>query len=274
MCEASRHPLISVIMGVYYCSADVGLLLRSVNSILGQTLDDLELLICDDGSSDEAMNALNELAICDDRIRILRKGMLFTLPQKLNYCLDYAEGRYIARMDDDDWSYPDRLEKQLAALEKFPEEAFVGSNVELWCNGRKVGARKLPEFPQKEDFLLVQPFIHPALMFRAEALKAYRYSESRRCLLCEDYDLLLRMYADSKHGMNLQNDLLRYSVPASGVKKRKMRYRFNECATRLKRFSALGMMPKALPYVVKPIVVGLIPDAMLRRIKEKYINDK
>lgn len=270
MPAASKTPLISVIMGVYYTREDTSMLVNSVASILGQTVPDFEFLICDDGSTEKAAKVLDELAASDSRIRLLRHGDLFTLPQKLNFCLDNARGKYIARMDDDDWSYPYRFERQLSALESHRGIDFVGSSVEIWFNGVKTGEKTFPEFPAIRDFLFVQPFIHPALMFRSSVFSTHRYSEDKHCLLCEDYDLLLGLYSCSIAGMNISEFLYRYTVDPS--RKKKMRYRMNECVTRFRRFRELGLLPRALPYVVKPVVVGMIPNKALNMIKQKTLR--
>lgn len=268
--QENDFPLISVIMGVYYRNGDTGILRHSVESILNQTISDFEFLICDDGSSQQAVEMLNDISSTDNRVKLLRKGNLISLPQKLNYCLKNAKGKYIARMDDDDWSYPMRFETQVSALECCDNIAFVGSNVELWRNGVCVGERILPENPEKEDFLFVQPFIHPALIFRREALNSVGgYSEDKHVVLCEDYDILLRLYAMSYKGKNLSEKLLRYTLPSSQTKKRRMKYRINESVTRFRRFKELKMLPKALPYVFKPVVVGLIPEKVLDRLKRR-----
>ena len=208
---------------------------------------------------------------CSLPCRLIRPGGCYTLPAKLNACLREAGGRFIARMDDDDRSAPDRLERQVAELEKLPPEyGFVGCNVNLIRAGGKVGVNILPEEPEVKDFYLVQPFIHPALVFRREVLELTGgYSEERRCGLCEDYDLLLRIYAKGYRGKNLLDALLDYTIPLTARGKRRMRHRWNETCTRFVRFRELGLLPRALPYVVKPVLTGLLPEPVLKRIKEK-----
>lgn len=262
------EPKISVLMGVYYRRPGMELLERSVRSILAQTAADFEFLICDDGSSEEAKLFLERMAREDTRIRFVRTGGLFSLAEKLNACLRQAKGTLIARMDDDDDSCPDRFAKQAAALETHPDIAFVGSNVELCRGGTSAGTRILPEKPSVKDFFFTQPYIHPALMFRREALVSVGgYSESPHCILCEDYDLLLRLYAKGCRGMNLQENLLKYTVPQTAKGARKMRHRWNETVTRYRRFRELRLLPGAFPYVVKPLAVGLIPEPVLRKLK-------
>lgn len=266
----SGGPLISVLMGVYYQSPDMGRLARSVNSILSQTHENLELLICDDGSSLDAVRLLDRLAGEDERIRLIRRGDLVSLPVKLNACLEEASAQWIARMDDDDYSYPLRLEKQLNYLNTHPDTAFAGCNVNLIREGVSMGQRRFPEKPEVRDFYMTQPFIHPTLLFRREVLEVvHGYSEDRHCLLCEDYDLLLRLYAAGYQGVNLQEVLLDYTIPATAKGSRTMRHRWNEAVTRYHRFRELGAFPGALPYVIKPLAVGLLPEQALCWLKER-----
>lgn len=263
-------PTISVLMGVYYRRESLELLRRSVASIRAQSFGDFELLICDDGSSPEAAALLDELAAEDPRLRLLRPGGCFSLPQKLNVCLAASRGAYIARMDDDDYSHPERFARQLAALEAEPGIDYVGCSVNLVCEGRPAGLRRFPRYPTARDFRFVQPFIHPALLFRREALlDVGGYSEDPRCLLCEDYDLLMRLIAAGHMGMNLEEPLLDYTIPATAHGSRTMRHRLNETVTRWRRFRDCGMLPAALPYVVKPLAVGLVPEGLLKKLKAK-----
>ena len=268
-------PGISVIMGTRYRRPDISLLRRSVESILEQTYQDFEFLICDDGSTTAAKALLERIVSEDRRVRLVQDPGCLDLASKLNLCLAYARGNFIARMDDDDRSCPDRLEKELAYLKADQGAAFVGCNVALIQEEKKIGERHLPERPKVEDFYLTQPYIHPALLFRREALEAVGgYSESRDCVLCEDYDLLLRLYQTGFAGANLRVCLLDYTVPSDPKGGRKMGHRINEMKTRYRRFKELGRLPGALPYVIKPIAVGLVPGPLLGAVKRKYTQER
>lgn len=271
--QPEDKPLVSVIMGVRYQQDDIMMLQRSIKSILDQTCRNFEFLICDDGSTEVARHYLEKTEEQDIRIHLIRNCPKTDLASKLNWCLKEAKGLYIARMDDDDWSYTQRFEKQLCALVENPQIAFVGSNVRLWRDGHVVGTRRLPLRPEIRDFLFTQPFVHPTIMFRKKALLAVGgYCEEPRCLGCEDYDLLLRFYEAGFAGINLQEFLLVYTLPALGRKKRTMALRWNEGRTRWIRFKALGLLPGALFYVVKPVLVGLLPEFLLARIKGDVKN--
>lgn len=264
-------PIVSVIMGTRYIKKDVTLLRRSVSSILNQTFTRFELLICDDGSSSEAVAFLESIG--DTRVKLLRDSSRFDLAYKLNFCLMHSRGEFVARMDDDDWSYPDRLDKEIGFLMSNPNVDFVGSNVMLVQGNATVGERRLPEYPLVKDFFFTQPFVHPTLVFRKDALMAVGgYSESLDCVLCEDYDLLLRLYETGSVGANLQEVLLDYTIPLDPKGNRSMRHRFNEVKTRYRRFKSLGVLHKAFPYVIKPIAVGLIPDEILAKAKRKRVE--
>lgn len=256
-------------MGVYHPGDDTNDLRRAVDSILGQTFENFEFLICDDGSSETAKRLLEQYAGQDSRVRLIRPGGVQCLPDKLNACIRHAGGGYFARQDADDVSAPDRFKKQIGLLKSHPEIAFVGCNVALFCDGNVCGERRFPEFPQKEDFLFSMPFIHPTLMFRRDAIEAVGgYSRSKWAVLCEDYDLLLRLYEKGFCGYNLQEILFSYQVSPLDYKKRKYRHRINEAVIRFCRFRALGMLPRGLPYVIKPLAVGLLPHQMLSNLKK------
>lgn len=263
-------PIISVLMGTYYRRTDITALQQSVRSILGQSYRNFEFLICDDGSSQEAVRFLDHIAAKDSRVVLVRPGNALSLPVKLNCCLKAAKGDYIARMDDDDRSYAERFVQQMTFLWKHPEIAFVGSNVQLVQHGEIVGQRLLPEFPTVRDFYMTQPYIHPALLFRkAPLLEIGGYSEAPSAILCEDYDLLLRLYAQNQRGANLQAFLLDYTIPDTAKGSRKMRHRWNEVVTRYHRFRELHVLWIAWPYVGKPIAVGLLPEGIVKRLKER-----
>lgn len=264
---------ISVIMGVRCGTEKKPLLERAVKSILSQTFADFEFLICDDGSSREIMKLLEEYSARDERIKLLPRCDRLTLAQKLNYCLAHAVGRYVARMDDDDYSLAQRFEKQAAFLAEHKDIAFVGCNTDVLACGEKMGEYTFPKRPSAKDFRFTQPFIHSTLMFRLEALNAMGgYSEDTNCILCEDYELLMRMYAHGLRGANLGERLLEYTVSPELKTNRTLWHRWNECVTRYRSFRINGLLPLYFVYVIKPLAVWLIPAKLLCAIKKKRIK--
>lgn len=265
--------LISVIMGVRYLRSDTALLHRAVSSILSQTYQNFELIICDNGSNEKARSLLAEFAINDHRVILLDGSDTSSFSEQLNRCFFAASGSYIARMDDDDYSFPERFQVQLDFLKSHDEYAFVGCQCLLECDGESSGMTSYPTEPQVRDFLFSQPFIHPSLMFRREALERIGgYSELPRCNRCEDYDLLLRLYENKLSGFNIQTPYFQYTLPPKGITTRTLKDRINESKTRFVRFRALKLMPAALPYAVKPIATAMIPARLLAAIKMHRIS--
>jgi glycosyltransferase EpsE len=273
MNTADIKPVISVAMGICYRYVGLDKLIRSINSILGQTYTDFELLICENGSTDPAREYLKERAEEDHRIRLINGTGADTLAAKLNRCISAARGDWIARMDDDDYSEPTRFEKQLEYMKNEPGIDFAGCNIEQIQNGTSAGMIIFPQFPEVRDFVFSQPFSHPAMLFSKGALEAVGgYSEDRRFSGCEDYDLLLRLYERGYKGSNLQMVLLRYTIPDYGKRNRTFRMRINEVYTRMVRFKSSGLLPRYFVYVIKPLIVWLIPVKTLQKLKEKRLN--
>lgn len=262
-------PTVSVLMGTYN-EPDRRQVGQAVESILGQTFPDFELLICDDGSEEGFYRWLRGLCAKDPRVRLLRNGRNHGLAYALDRCLPYATGEYIARMDADDISMPQRLERQVAFLERHKEYALVGCNAGLLAGGAIWGERKVEGRPGRLSFLHTSPFIHPSVVMRRGMVEAlHGYSTARWALRVEDYELFMRAYAAGYEGCNLQETLYLYREDLQALRKRRYRYRVNECRVRYRGFRELGILKGNLRYVAKPLVAGLIPAWLVARHREK-----
>lgn len=261
------RPFISIIMGVYRQQEDLTALERAIGSILSQTYTEFEFLICESGSTSSTKECLNRFSQEDSRIRLIDGARANTLAAKLNRCLLAAKGELVARMDDDDYSCPERLEKQAAFLREHPGCAVVGSWIRE-VGGLKESVRELPPQPQIRDFRKTLPYVHPALMFRKDVLFSIGlYSENIRQVGCDDYDLLMRLYAKGYRGANLQEVLLEYSIVSSQLCRRPYHLFINEFNTRRACFQMLGLLPNWWIWAIKPLIAGLIPRRILYYIK-------
>ena len=124
---SSTNPLISVCMAVYNAERYVA---EAVESILNQTFGDFEFLILDDGSTDGSLDILRRYAERDPRIRLTSRPNQ-GLVASLNELVDQARGEFIARMDADDVSLPERFQREVDYLRDHPECVLVGSRVRL-----------------------------------------------------------------------------------------------------------------------------------------------
>ena len=250
---------ISVIMGIYNTPSKE-MLSTSLTSILNQTFADFELIICDDGSTNDCIKWAKEICDGDRRVRFIKnecnKGLAYTL----NHCLKVATGEYIARMDDDDESHLERFEHS--------EYGLVGSNMNLFDNERGIwGFRKYPENVKKEDFLYRVAVPHPTIMARKSAYDIVSgYRDLPETLRVEDYDCFMRMFARGVKMYNFQEPLFNYREDSRCAKKKKYKYRFNEMWVRKNGFKELGINKiKAIPYIIKPLIAGLIPQKIIKQ---------
>lgn len=265
---------VSIIMGVYNMANKKEIMKLAIESIFNQTYNNFEFIICDDGSNDGTYEILKSLTEKDNRVILIRNDRNRRLAYSLNRCLKIAKGEYIARMDADDISMPNRLEKQVKFLDDNLEYAMVGCNL-LFINNRGIwGKRILAEKPTKKSFLFTSPFCHPAMIMRKKVLdKVDNYKVEKITRRLEDYDLFMRMYATGYKGYNIQEFLYQFREDNDAFKRRAYKYRWDEVQVRYRGFKALGLMPKGFLYVIKPLIVGLIPQVILSKIR-RYRKEK
>lgn len=259
-------PKLSVISGAYNIGNCYSFS-KSMESVLSQTLGDFEFIICDDGSQDNTFDLLSEYARVDSRIRIIRNETNLGLAASLNKCIDVARGQFIVRHDLDDYNAPDRFEKQLAFMECHSEISVLGCCVYLFDESGIWGEEKYPAEVQNKNFLFMTPYKHGSVFFRREALeKAGGYRVAKETYRNEDYDLFMTLKTFSE-GANLQEKLYYFCEDKQARRRRKYRYRIDEAKVRYRGFKKLGLLPRGIPYVIKPLVVGLIPTFILEFLK-------
>lgn len=269
-------PEVSVIMAVHD-AADGYALKEAIQSVITQTFTDWELIICDDGSSDGTWKMLRQIAAADVRIRLLRFNKNYGAGRARNACIHMARGRYIAVMDADDISAPDRLRKQRNFLNKYLKYAFVGTRGEFFVHnvGDDGELYWYCARPQAEDFLFSLPFVHASIMFRKEALdRVCGYDSSSYVIRVEDYDLLLRLYAAGLFGANLRETLYYIRRDKDQYRRRKYRYRFHEVYIKCRGFWALELMPEGILYGLKPLLVGLMPVRLITVMQRFYYKKR
>ena len=265
----NKEQLVSIVMGICYRYNTLYFFFFSITSILTQTYSNWELLICENGSTTVAINYLESLASSNSKVKLIDGIHAYALADKLNRCIAYASGDFIARMDDDDQCNPDRLARQISFLLEHPEYVAVGCWVQE-IDAPITHVRKLPEFPSIQEFRVTFPFVHPALLFwKRPLLDVGGYSQSSRQIGCDDYDIMLRLYERGYQAANLQEVLLYYSIASSQLKHRPYIMFWNEAITRFRHFRILGLLPHWFPWVIKPLITGLIPRNILYIVKAK-----
>lgn len=208
-------PVVSVILPVYNAEKFI---LESVNSILSQTFSDFELIIVNDGSTDNSQSVLEKIS--DPRVILINQENA-GLAASLNRGLSIAKGEYIARQDNDDISFSQRLEKQVNFLKSNKHIDLVGTWAEIISEKGQATGRfhKHPSDPVGLKFHLLfnNPFVHSSVMFRGDVIaKTGNYSTDPS--IFEDYNLWSRM-ARITGISNLPEVLLKYREVHSGMSK-------------------------------------------------------
>lgn len=267
-------PVISVIMGVYN-PTNMEMIDNSIHSILYQTFKNIELIICDDGSEQSVSDYLSDISQKDGRIVVIKNSVNRGLAYSLNRCISISRGEYIARQDVDDVSQEDRLEKQILFLKEHPEYSFVGSNIIRFDERGSYASFSFPEKPQAEDFLFVSPYNHGSLLFKKQDLiKNQGYRVANETKRCEDYDLFIRMYLNGQNGYNLQENLYYFREDMDSKKRRNLKYRFDEVKVRKLYFKQMGFGLRRYLFIIKPILVGLIPKSFLDGLKDCFYKTR
>jgi len=204
--NSEKTPAISVIMSVYNSEQ---YLQESVDSILDQTFGDFEFIITDDCSSDGSFEIIKFYAKKDKRIKYFRNSENIGLTKSLNLMLDIAKGKYIARMDSDDISMPERFSKQFDFMENNLEIGVLGTNIRFF--GDK---KDLTDFPLKDKeiraaLLFTDVVMHPTVLMRKSVLDEHNLIYDETFRISQDYDLWSRMITYTKFA-NLPYTLLKY----------------------------------------------------------------
>ena len=201
------EPSVAIAMPVRDCEATIE---TAIRSILHQTYRHWTLFLMEDGSRDET-RARAEKYTADARVRVVADGRSLGIAARLNQAISLSGGhQYFARMDGDDVSYPDRLERQIAMLEGDARLDLLGSSVLVFDDsGEALGWRRVPSLHAE---ICGRPgsgfrMAHPTWCGRREWFERFRYDE--RAYGCEDQDLLRRSWRSSRFA-NLPEILLGY----------------------------------------------------------------
>ncbi|WET01226.1 glycosyltransferase family 2 protein [Flavobacterium sp. YJ01] len=201
----NKTPKITVIMPVYNCELYIA---DAVDSILNQTYNDFELLIIDDASTDSTVSIIKNFN--DERIQLIEKPKNSGYTNSLNFGLQLAKGEYIARMDGDDISLPERFEKQINFLNSNKNIIVCGSLLNI------IGTNHIQPLPENHEdikiaFLKGNAMVHPSVMFRNVNDNNFSILYDTAKEPAEDFDLWVRLLSIGELH-NLQEVLLNYRV--------------------------------------------------------------
>ena len=260
-----KTPNISILMSAYNAEKTLA---KAIDSILSQSYRDYEFIICDDASLDGTLSILEDYAKRDERIVLIRHTENKGLGASLNDCLEIAKGKYIARQDADDVSSPERLERSLNYLEN-TGAPYAACGIYVFDDGGVFSKRLFDEKITKHTIAKKNPFFHPTMIFKKEILEkvnGYRVAEETR--RCEDYDLVMRLAAEGYIGQNLQEYLYYVYEPMDAYLRHTRKTRKYEIKTRLYGLRAMKSPFYDYFYLIKPIIMSLIPHRLYKALKK------
>lgn len=206
----NETPLVSVLLPVYNVELYIE---EALCSILNQTYTNFECIVIDDASTDRTVQIIE--SVKDDRIVLIKKEKNTGYTKNLNEGIKLCKGKYIARMDGDDISYPERFQKQVHFLEENTDIVLCGTQYKV------IGRDKYSHHPTNHDELKVKLITgsyiaHPSVMMRASVLKDNELLYDETMEPAEDHDLWSKMVFLGKVA-NLNEVLLEYRVHANQV---------------------------------------------------------
>lgn len=233
---SNNKPLVSIVMATF--NEPVAFLITSISSILEQSYQNIELIIIDDSTLYETRQVIDSFCV-DQRVILVRKETRMGFVPALNEGLRIAKGKYIARMDGDDESMKDRIEKQVYFLENNSRCAILGGAMNIMNESQQIISFR--SYPSSGIKLLLwtvlrNPLAHPTVMFRRKIVDdGFYYDETFK--KSEDIELWLRLRNQGFCIMNLKDVLLNYRVVGDLATKRdKKHFKYNYLA-RKKNFS-------------------------------------
>lgn len=274
--------MISVIMSTY--KEDERLLRESIESILNQTYRDFEyIIILDYPDNDVHKSVIEEYALKDDRIHFYVNEKNIGLTDSLNRGLSLCHGQYIARMDADDISLPDRLERQMKYLEKNHYDLIGGITEMINENGSLLySIKSVPTDPKKINKALrySQCIAHPTWLGRKEVFE--KNAGYRHMPLCEDYDFTLRAVLNGFVVSNLNEAVLKYRMTSNSISRSNLfeQYLYMSYITNEYKNKGIASVDKAYAYVQqhlnekdsdKYLKANVIFNRMLQEMSDKQL---
>lgn len=208
---ANKDPRVTVLMSVYN---NEKYLKQAIDSILSQTFTDFEFLIINDGSTDNSENIIRSYS--DPRIKLINNDVNLNLANSLNKGLLLAKGEYVVRMDADDISLPNRLERQVKYMDENVDIVLSGSFVKI------IGSNvewKYPLIPEEcvSNLLFNSVLAHPSVIIRSKFFIDNNLFYNPNFVRCQDYELWTRVSLVGKIG-NISKSLVHYRLKGDAQK--------------------------------------------------------
>lgn len=261
-----KKPLVSVIMPVYNTGS---FLVDAIESILNQTYKNFEFIIINDASTDNSLKIIKKYAEIDKRIKIINNKKRLGLAKSLNKGIKISKGEFIARMDSDDVSFKNRLEKQIKYLKRDQNLIAVGSQVKIIDNlGKIIGKKQLPtDYKSIKNFAFkFNPVSHPTLVIKREKLPKDFVFYDQKSEGAEDLNILFKLINYGKVE-NLKDYLLKYRIHGNNFSFNKIKKIFLQALlTRINAILKYHYIPNFWNFIfmiIQTIFVLILPEKLI-----------
>lgn len=253
---SEEYPSVSIVMPVY--NPNITYLKECIDSILCQTLDNFELIIIDDGSTNfsgiEFIRGYN-----DSRIHLIRNKHDFI--ESLNIGIRKAKGQYIARMDADDIMFPERLKVQFDYLELHRDIDICGSWMECFGTYSSVYRTKIDHADIITDLFTSNALFHPTIMMRVSSIQHRKNNlYDAEFIYAEDYRLWTRLIIDGLIFSNIPSVLLKY------------RLHIDQVTNKQKPEMVQAALHTRLDYIQMTIEVMILKNSLYEPLLDELVN--
>ena len=257
---------ISVIMGIYNCAETLP---EAIESIINQTYDNWELIMCDDASTDNTYEVASSYRDnYPEKIILIQNENNSKLAYSLNHCLEYASGEFVARMDGDDISKPERFEKELEYLLSHPEYDLVGCAMQRFNNDGLADIVYAVDSPNYYTLKNRIPFHHATILtYKRVYDELGGYTVKDETARCEDYDLWFKFYKAGFNGNSIKDALYLVREDENAIRRRTAKSRFKAFKVTVNGFKLLNY-PKS--WIIKPAVIMIIKSLTPFKVVELY----
>ena len=254
-------------MGIYNCAST---LVEALDSLYGQTYKGFKVILCDDGSSDNTYQVAANYMAHHDNIILIKNEKNMGLNYTLNRCLGLADTEYVARMDGDDISLPERFEKEISFLDGHPEYAVVSGPMIYFDEKGDYRTGKGRGEIKKENFLRGTPICHAPCMGRTKVFtEVGGYSVDDRLLRVEDYHLWFKIFAAGFKLFSLNEPIYKMRDDRNAKIRRNWKNRRNEAYVKHIGFKMIGLPWYYQIYALRPMIIHLMPSFIYKYFHRK-----
>ena len=266
--KVDSTPLITVLMPCYNAEKYLDV---AIESIVSQTYQNLHILLLNDGSTDSTLEICQQWSQKDTRIEIIQNEQNLGLIKTLNKGILLSSSPYIARMDADDRSALNRIQKQVEFLLQNEEIGIVGTtSLPIDLEGKLINEKESLTYlhPETLSFscFFTQPFFHGSILGKTQILKKNLYSEAYKH--SEDFELWLRLNSKGVKFKNLTSTIYYYRINPEGVSKSNEKTQIES-----HNKASLFYLKKVTEFPIDEEIVGLLNNRPIQKVSYRKLKE-